>query len=84
MRRAICPVLIALVALAPSAWAKEGKWIEARSPNFTVVTNGSQSQACNTAIQFEQIRELFQNSLVFAKGHRILPQPKAKGPNHCD
>jgi tetratricopeptide (TPR) repeat protein len=50
-----------------SAWAKDDKWVEARSSNFIVVSNASPQQARNTAIQFEQIRDLFQNSFVFAK-----------------
>src|SRR5665213_19541 len=66
--------LVRLVALAAlilaavsSAQAKDEKWIEARSPNFIVVTNAGASQARNTAIQFEQIRSLFRGSFDFAK-----------------
>ncbi|MGH9678816.1 MAG: DUF1570 domain-containing protein, partial [Candidatus Acidiferrales bacterium] len=54
--------------LLPSAQANEGNWVEARSPNFIVVTDASPKQAVSTAIQFEQIRQLFQNSLSYAKG----------------
>jgi tetratricopeptide (TPR) repeat protein len=63
-------VLAAVVsAAASSANAKDEKWVEARSPNFIVVSNASPQQARNTAIQFEQIRALFQNSMAFAKDH---------------
>ena len=57
----------AVFCTVSSAIAKEDKWFEARSKNFIVVTNASAQQARNTAIQFEQIRELFQSSFVFAK-----------------
>lgn len=50
-----------------SACAKDDKWVEARSTNFIVVSNASPQQARNTAIQFEQIRELFRDSFVYAK-----------------
>jgi len=35
-------------------------WIELRSPNFIVVTNAGESQARQTAYQFEMIRSVFQ------------------------
>jgi predicted Zn-dependent protease len=57
----------AILASISSARAKEDKWVEARSKNFIVVTNADARQARNTAIQFEQIRELFQSSFIFAK-----------------
>jgi tetratricopeptide (TPR) repeat protein len=65
------PSRIALAAVIvfslSSAWAREDKWVESRSRNFVVVSNGSAQQARNTAIQFEQIRALFQQSFQFAK-----------------
>jgi tetratricopeptide (TPR) repeat protein len=73
MNRTCRVVLVAtLLASFQSARAKDDKWVEAHSPNFIVVSDGSAQQARNTAIQFEQIRELFQQSLVAAKG---LPTP---------
>lgn len=57
----------AILAAASFAQAKDEKWVEARSPNFIVVTNAGSSQAKNTAIQFEQIRALFRQSFDFAK-----------------
>jgi hypothetical protein len=65
----ILPFLSAALILAaiPPARAKDDKWVEARSANFIVVSNASAGQARNTAIQFEQIRELFQQSFAFTK-----------------
>ena len=60
---------VAILAAVPSARAKEDKWVEARSAHFIVVSNAGASQARDTAIQFEQIRELFQQSFVFVKDH---------------
>ncbi len=45
------------------------KWVEARSSNFIVVSNAGESQARKTAIQFEQVRTLFRESLPAAKSH---------------
>jgi len=58
---------IAILAAVSATQAKDEKWVEARSPNFIVVTNGGASQARSTAIQFEQIRALFRQSFDFAK-----------------
>jgi len=57
----ILPFLSAALILATisPARAKDEKWVEAQSANFIVVSNASANQARNTAIQFEQIRELF-------------------------
>jgi hypothetical protein len=65
----ILPFLLAavMVAAIPPASAKDEKWVEARSANFIVVSNAGAGQARNTAIQFEQIRELFQRSLPYTK-----------------
>ncbi len=42
--------------------ATHTKWIEVRSPHFTVVSDAGEKQARQTADQFEQIREVFQNA----------------------
>ena len=69
MKRLLRSMLVVLLFVPiPPARAKDDKWVEARSANFIVVSNASASQARNTAIQFEQIRELFQRSFAFAKG----------------
>lgn len=38
---------------------KPQKWLEVRSPHFTVLTNGNDKQARRVAQQFEQIRAVF-------------------------
>ncbi len=66
-RRCRVVLAVAILLSISSVWAKDDKWVEARSTNFIVVSNRSPQQARNTAIQFEQIRELFQQSFVYAK-----------------
>src|SRR3984893_8042043 len=61
---------IAILAAIPSARAKDDKWVEARSKNFIVVSNAGGQQARNTAIQFEQIRELFRQSFAYTKNRQ--------------
>jgi tetratricopeptide (TPR) repeat protein len=65
------PFVFAILMLAaiPPARAKDDKWVEARSQNFIVVSNAGEKQARDVAIQFEQIRELFQRSMPFTKDH---------------
>src|SRR5690242_742472 len=55
-----------LLAVA-AAGAPTGKWVEVRSPNFVVVSNASEGQARKTAVQFEQIRALYRDSLSYVK-----------------
>lgn len=55
--------------LLPVRAAAADKWVEARTPNFIVVSNAGESQARKTAIQFEQMRALFRESLPAAKSH---------------
>ena len=62
-------IIIIMVAATPSARAKDDKWFEARSQNFIVVSDAGEKQARDVAIQFEQIRELFQRSMPFTKDH---------------
>lgn len=47
-----------VAALASSAGAAE-TWVEAKSPNFTVVSNAGESRARDTAWEFEQARAAF-------------------------
>ncbi len=44
-----------------------GKWVEARSANFIVISNAGEAQARKIASQFEQIRSLFRDSLPYAQ-----------------
>jgi hypothetical protein len=49
-------VLFITSGLSAAATAAEDRWIEVKSPHFTVVSNDSESRARNVAWQFEQIR----------------------------
>lgn len=66
-------VLLALAAGAllvlPIHGAKHENWVEVRSPNFIVVCNAGEKQARKAALQFEQIRTVFRESLAVAKEH---------------
>jgi len=53
--------------VAGAAGAPTGKWVQVRSPNFIVVSNAGGGQARRTAVQFEQIRSLFRDSLSYVK-----------------
>jgi hypothetical protein len=68
MRRriALC-ALVTLFLLASAVAAPTGKWVEVHSPNFIVVSNAGEGQAHKIAVQFEQIRSLFRESLSYAK-----------------
>jgi hypothetical protein len=62
--------LALLLCLAlPSFGAKHENWVEVRSPNFVVVSDAGEKQARKTALQFEQIREVFRTSLAVASNH---------------
>lgn len=49
--------------------AKRESWVEVRSPNFIVVSNAGEKQARKTALQFEEIRQVFRQSLKVASSH---------------
>ena len=59
-------VVMAVVMVAPCARAADN-WIEAKSPNFTVVSNASEKKARNLAWQFEQIRSAMEKGLPWAR-----------------
>jgi tetratricopeptide (TPR) repeat protein len=63
--------LLAGIALSarPVRAADRNKWVEVRSPNFIVVSDGSEADARKVAQQFEQVRALFRESLVYARSH---------------
>ncbi|HYL68986.1 MAG TPA: DUF1570 domain-containing protein [Candidatus Limnocylindria bacterium] len=63
-------ILVTGVSLAlPLRGAKQENWIEVRSPNFVVVSNAGEKQARKAALQFEQIRTVFRDSLAVAREH---------------
>jgi tetratricopeptide (TPR) repeat protein len=57
----------------PIRGAKHEAWVEVRSPNFIVLCNAGEKQARKAALQFEQIRTVFRNSLAVAS-ERPTPQ----------
>lgn len=67
VRRFLTPA-VALAALLCMG-AKHANWVEVRSPNFIVISNGGEKQARKTALQFEEIREVFRQSLQVASSH---------------
>ena len=68
MARSIAAAALASFFLFAAALAAPtGKWVEVRSPNFIVVSNAGESQARKTAVQFEQIRSLYRDSLSYVK-----------------
>ena len=44
-------------------------WVEVRSPNFRVMSNGGEKKAREVAVHFEQIRTVYRSSLPFAAAH---------------
>jgi Tfp pilus assembly protein PilF len=55
-------VILLLLGAQPLAPASKDTWIEVRSPNFTVISNGGEKEARKIADQFEQFRLVFHNS----------------------
>jgi len=62
-------IALLLCLALPSSGAKHENWVEVRSPNFVIVSNAGEKQARKTALQFEQIREVFRKSLEVASKH---------------
>jgi hypothetical protein len=58
--------VVLVAALASSAGAAE-TWVEARSPNFTVVSNAGEGRARDIAWEFEQARVVFARLWPWAK-----------------
>ena len=48
--------LVLVLTLSATAAAADDRWIEVKSPHFTVVSNAGDNRARNIAWQFEQIR----------------------------
>jgi Tfp pilus assembly protein PilF len=55
------PLAVLSLLLSFLVWPSLAKetWIEVKSPNFTVISNGSDKEARKIADQFEQFREVF-------------------------
>ena len=64
--RRVVAVAVAVLLVSSLAKAKHETWIEVRSTNFVVVSNSGEKQARKAALQFEQIRAVFRQSLAVA------------------
>jgi tetratricopeptide (TPR) repeat protein len=61
-------ILAAVILFAPSPVKAGGpSWIELRTPHFIIVSNGSESQARETAKQFETIHAVFTRFFLRAR-----------------
>ncbi|HXZ14286.1 MAG TPA: DUF1570 domain-containing protein [Candidatus Sulfotelmatobacter sp.] len=58
---AICLALALALAPLRSRGEHHETWIEIRSPHFTVLSNAGEYEGRKTALQFEEIRDLFQH-----------------------
>ena len=68
MRRpAVLFAAASLFLIPTSPAAPTGKWVEVRTSNFIVVSNAGEGQARKIALQFEQVRSLFRESLSYVK-----------------
>src|SRR5215831_14319025 len=57
--RAPGAVAVLLLAACPPGSAAAHSWVEARSANFTVVSDAGAREAVRVATRFEQIRDVF-------------------------
>jgi hypothetical protein len=62
-------ILVAILIPESPAGARHEAWVEVRSPNFVIVSDAGEKQARKFAIQFEQIRDVFRQSLAVANAH---------------
>jgi len=53
--------------------AGEPQWVEVRSPNFSVVTDGGEKRGREVAMRFEQMRAVFGNLMTKAKVNLPVP-----------
>jgi TonB family protein len=68
LRRVVAVASFAILALSVCQ-ARRDAWVEVRSPNFIVVSNAGEPAARRTALQFEEIRAVFRQSLLIAGTH---------------
>lgn len=62
-------LLACWLLLSSICHAKHENWVEVRSPNFIVVSNAGEKQARKAALQFEQIRVAFRQTIAMAADH---------------
>lgn len=73
MSKHICLLLLVLAAALATARDHTGKWIEVRSPHFTIVTNSGANHGRRIAAQFERMRTIFQQSYPELEGESESP-----------
>lgn len=66
LRLVFAGVLLGFLALPAATGEKSESWVEVRSPNFRVVSNGGEKKAEQVAVQFETIRAVFRQAMPFA------------------
>lgn len=71
-RRLACTLLPATVGLAWPA-AAASKWVEVKSPNFTVYSDADAKEARQVALQFEQVRLAFEKLWAGARTRSARP-----------
>src|SRR5262245_24223783 len=74
MARRLCTLAAATAALSLAALASaDQKWIEVRTPHFTVVANTGEGAARDAGWQFEQVRHVFQTLWPWARAESGRP-----------
>jgi len=66
---ALAAAVLSSLLVLPLAAAKHEIWVQVRSPNFIVASDAGEKQARKSAVQFEQIRAVFRQSLTVAGAH---------------
>ena len=74
MKRLIVSLLLCLL-LTPAVRAagKEPEWVEVRSPNFSVITDGGAKKGREVALRFEQLRAVFGSLISKEKVNTPIP-----------
>lgn len=66
--------LLGIVVLGvTSAFAGNPRWVQVKSPNFTVITDAGEKRGRDTALHFEQMRAVFGTLFVKAKINSSQP-----------
>jgi Flp pilus assembly protein TadD len=74
LRRALASAVLAeCVLLSAIAWAGDVRWVEVRSPRFSVITDAGEKRGREVALRFEQMRAVFGKLLVKAKVSQTVP-----------
>ena len=66
-------LLACFVLAVPASSAESQPWLEVRSPHFVVVSNADERDARRVALEFEQIRTIYQSALPTASADPRRP-----------